>query len=369
MARTKGSSNRPYPPLSLEKAFGVAQAIVEHNAGKPMNRLLLAEAMGHKPGSSTFRDRITSSGKYGLTGGSYQAENITLTSLGERAARPRNEQERIEALREAMQEVDIYDELLSHFANNKLPKPGFLKNTLEREPFNVDPRWSSLVAEAFTEDARFVGYLRDIGGSDHIVIDGSTAVPEPPPIETASEGLNGASPQAEASATNAHRTEATADPPPSLTDQPVPMQIFIAHGKNRKPLEQLKGILNEWKVPYLVAVDEPNAGRPISEKVAQTMRACTAGIFVFTADEDFLDTNNNEVSRPSENVVYELGAASLLYGRKIVILKEHGVSFPSDFSDLGWIEFEGDDIRPVAMDLLKEMIALDAVRLVSAASR
>ena len=146
------------------------------------------------------------------------------------------------------------------------------------------------------------------------------------------------------------------------------MQLFIAHGSNRKPLEQLKEILNSWKVPFLVAVDEPNAGRPISEKVADTMRQCSAGIFIFTADEQFLSDSGETVSRPSQNVVYELGAASLLYGRKIVILKESDVTFPSDFSDLGWIEFQKDALDAKAMDLLREMIALDAVRLVSAGS-
>ena len=44
---------------------------------------------------------------------------------------------------------------------------------------------------------------------------------------------------------------------------PKPMQIFIAHGKNKIPLEQLKKILNQFKVPYSVAIDEPNVGRPI----------------------------------------------------------------------------------------------------------
>ena len=146
------------------------------------------------------------------------------------------------------------------------------------------------------------------------------------------------------------------------------MQIFIAHGKNLTPLEQLKKILGALKVPYLVAIEEPNAGRPISAKVADTMRACSAGIFIFTGDEEFRSDNGAVVRRPSENVIYELGAASLLYGRKIVILKEVGVTFPSDFGDLGWIEFERDALEAKAMALLQEMISLDALRLVSPTS-
>lgn len=365
MARTKGRTNRPHPSVTLESALLVSQAIVRHNAGRPMNRLLLAEAMGQRPGSSLFRERIASSAKYGLTEGNYSSSTISLTSLGDRATRPRNNEEQIGALREAMREIAVYDELLAHFSNASLPTPAFLKNILEREPYGIDPGWSASAAESFEDDARFVGYLRDIGGSQSIVIEDpieSDSVPQYPVVGEAEQlPLDEEVP-------DVHERQTSHVSMPEHADLPVPVRMFIAHGKNRKPLDQLKDILDEWKVPYLVAVDEPNAGRPISAKVAETMRECSAGIFIFTADEESNSGEGDVVARANYNVVYELGAASLLYDRRIVILKERDVPFASDFSDLGWIEFEKDDVRSVAMDLLKEMIALDAVRLVSAAS-
>jgi predicted nucleotide-binding protein len=99
-------------------------------------------------------------------------------------------------------------------------------------------------------------------------------------------------------------------PPPS---DPEPKRgkgknVFLGHGKNKKPIEQLQKILTEYGVPFKVAVDEPNKGRPISEKVAQVMDDCGAAILVFTADEEFRTVDGDEVWRPSENVVYELGA-------------------------------------------------------------
>jgi len=330
-----------------------------------MNRLLLADAMGQRPGSSLLRERIASSSKYGLTDGNYNSKTISLTSLGDRATRPRNTEEQVEAYREAMREISVYDELLEHFSNASLPTPAFLKNILEREPYGIDPGWSNSVAESFADDARFVGYLRDIGGTQSIVIEDRVDLDGAPVLDEMSGGEH---PSLDAEMPDVREPQSRHDSVSDSADLPIPMRLFVAHGKNRMPLDQLKGILDDWKVPYLVAVDEPNAGRPISQKVAETMRECSAGIFIFTADEEFINSDSTVVSRPSENVVYELGAASLLYGRKIVILKERGVTFPSDFSDLGWISFEKDDIRSVAMDLLKEMIALDAVRVVSAAS-
>ena len=148
-----------------------------------MNRLLLAEAMGQSPSSSSLRDRIASAAKYGLTEGNYSSKSIALTPLGNTITRPRNEQERIHSTREAMREISIYNELLEFFANGRLPESSFLKNTLERDPFNIDPAWSSSLAKAFTLDAEYVGYLRPIGGSPHIVMDGSTTVPESSPVE------------------------------------------------------------------------------------------------------------------------------------------------------------------------------------------
>ncbi len=139
--------------------------------------------------------------------------------------------------------------------------------------------------------------------------------------------------------------------------------IFIAHGKNKKPLGQLKGILDQFKIPYSVAVDEPNLGRPISTKVAETMRACNCAILIFTADEEFRDKEGNVIWRPSENVVYELGAAAYLYGNRIVILKEDAVEFPSNFKDIGYISFGKDQLEAKSFDVLKELIGFGIVRL------
>ena len=51
--------------------------------------------------------------------------------------------------------------------------------------------------------------------------------------------------------------------------------IFLAHGKNKKPVEQLKKILEQFKIPYKVAVEEPNLGRPIGNKVRKSWSPAT----------------------------------------------------------------------------------------------
>jgi hypothetical protein len=364
------SAARPHPPVSLPQALVVARAISEFNGGKPMNRILLAGALQVSPSSSGFREQIMASYRYGLTEGNYKSENIALTAIGTSATRPRDDNERVTAEREALQHVPVFAQLLQHFANSKLPEPQFLKNTLERPPFSIDPAWSQEVATIFEENARAVGYLRNMSGGSYLVLDAGTApvaVVQEEEVHVEPEEPDGLS-TPPPSAVSTTPSLLQPDLPPimeSAPDRPKPVQVFVAHGKNLKPLEQLRKILNEWQVPFVVAVDEANAGRPISEKVADLMKSCSAGIFIFSADEEFTDASGTKIYRPSQNVIYELGAAGLLYGRKIVVFKESDVSFPSDFSDLGWIQFERDALDAKAMDLLRELIALKAVKLVS----
>ena len=151
--------------------------------------------------------------------------------------------------------------------------------------------------------------------------------------------------------------------PLGSTQTSLGQAIFIAHGKKRKPLEQLKKILDEFHIPYKVAVEEPNLGRPISAKVREIMQSCNCAILLFTGDEELTDKDGKAVLRPSENVVFELGASGYLYDNRIVIIKEEGVSFPTNFRDIGYISFAPDELSAKAMDILKELIGFGIVKV------
>jgi len=147
-----------------------------------------------------------------------------------------------------------------------------------------------------------------------------------------------------------------------LRKEQLGQAIFLAHGRKKKPLEQLKKILDQFKIPYKVVTEEPSLGRPISKKVQETMQACNCAILIFTADQKFNDDAGNEVWRPSENVVHELGACSYLYGSRIVIIKEDPIQLPTNFRDICYIEFTGDGIDAKAMDILKELVGFGIVK-------
>jgi len=90
------------------------------------------------------------------------------------------------------------------------------------------------------------------------------------------------------------------------------------------------------------------------------MRECGSAIFIFS---DIGEPTEGENVLPNINVVYELGAASVLYEEKIIIFKEEKVNLASDFRDLCYIPFESEHLDAKAMELLKELIQLGFVKL------
>lgn len=355
---------RAFPTRSLEQALIIIQAISDKGAGRAMKRLLVADAVGRTPSSSEFRTLLSASRSYGLTAGTEKADLIEPTELGSRIISPLNEEERLAALIAAALTPELMGKVLRDFNNNKLPDPSFLKNTLQRS-YEVHPEHSAELADLLVANAKFVGILRSISGSNHILIDN----PLPRPTSTGEDRREDEATVLPFRGSSPEKIDDPIQPTPPVENK-VPRKIFIAHGKNRKPMESLTKLLQRFGVPHVVALNEAHGGRPISKKVADLMHECSAGIFIFTKDERFLREDpkggTEEVWRPSENVVYELGAASILWEKKIIVLREDGVNFPSDFSDLGYITFHASDLASNTESLLAELIALGLLKVSAA---
>jgi hypothetical protein len=366
--RAPGTKNRNYPPLPLHEAIKVARTIEDEASGMTVSRLTLAELLGSTPTSRIFKDLVASSRFYGLTNGGINADEFSLTKLGENATGG-DEVARGAALKAAVMTVPPYKAFFEKFQNKKLPGSGPFKEFLVRDAEVPEERAEECMSY-ITSDAETAGLVRSVKGGRWIDLSGTPAPASEEEAEEesgaaegaeAAQGQNGGPPDLE------NGDEPDVEEPARKRPPVEAKKVFIAHGKNRTPLDQLKKALDQFKVKYAVAVDEPHKGRPISAKVAQLMEEeCSSGIFIFTADERFLREKNGdteEVWRPSENVVYELGAASILYDTRIVIFKEKGVTFPSDFSDLGYIEFEKDQLVAELGSLFAELVGLDILEV------
>lgn len=325
----------------MEQALLVSQAIQDKNNGRPFKRILLADAIHKKPSSTDFRDLLSSSLKYGLTSGTEKAESITLTELGQSLVKPRDPAEKSRGLRRAALQPEVFRSIYERYNNGKLPQGQFLKNVFEVD-FHIAPENSEEVARLVAENGIFAGIIRDVSGSPYVMIEAEQVAPvEVEPTEVA-EGVEVPKP---AEVPRGER------------------KIFIGHGKNMKPVQQLEKVLQQFKIPYVIAMEEPNRGRPISVKVADSMRECSAAILLFTCDEEFKDSQGNTIWRPSENVIDERGAASILYGNRIVIFKEEGVDLPTNFRDIGYISFEKDRLDAKGLELIKELVALGFLKV------
>lgn len=364
--RAAGTKNRNYPALPLAEAVRVAKAIQDEAGGMKVSGLTLAELLDTTPTSRRFRELVGAARLYGLTEGGINAPEFGLTELGRRAAGA-DEVEQIAALKEAVLNVPPYRTFFQAFRDKKMPGPTPQREFLVRDA-GIDAERVEEARSFLVLDAQTAGFVRSVKGSDYLDLSGTPAPPTDGAGEEKALGETARAPAATVEQDEEARGGNGGTPAGATSRPERPTKVFIAHGKNRTPLEQLKKALDQFKVPYAVAVDEPNKGRPISKKVAELMRnECSSGIFIFTADEHFLRRTEGgeteDVWRPSENVVFELGAASILYENRIVIFKEHGVSFPTDFSDLGYIEFAKDQLVAEIGNLFQELVALDILEV------
>ena len=356
---------RNFPKHSLEQALVVAQKIHDEMGGKPMNRLLLADGLDVSPSSSQYRDLLSSSYKYGLTDGTEKVDNVSLTPLGVAATQQESAADRLRALRTAAIKPPAFGSFLRDFNSKKLPSAEMLPKIL-RTQYQVPADMISECAKLLESNGRFVDVIRDISGSPHILLDANLSIPLSKEVD-----------EEDAEATDTGMAEPFQPPParlrPEVTQNGTPSEtsarpsgpkpIFVGHGKNKLPLEQLQRLLTTFQIPHKVVTDEANLGRPIPQKVRDTMHECGSAILIFTKDEKFFDASGGEIWRPSENVVHELGATSFAYGDRIVIFKEKGLHFPTNFQSIGYIEFEPGDLMARTADLLKELIGFGLVKV------
>lgn len=352
----KKISQADIPSMSLEKALRVPHALAESYGSDPTRPIDVAAAVNMTPSSGPFRAMCGAALGYGLTEGGPNAPVISLQPLGRRIVSPTEVGDDRKALRDAALKPTIAQRFYSKYDGSPLPPRNIAQNVLAT--FDVPADRTSAVFDLLIENARFAGFLKRIKDKDYIdtgspisgdatVIDSFQAededVVDDGDVEEIVDAPLAPEPPARASE-NAGEGHQNA--------------IFLGHGSNRKPMEQLVKILNEYGIPHKQAVEEANRARPIPQKVADVMRECGAAVLVFTADKEYFDKDGNPVWRPSENVSHELGAASILYGDRIVVFKEKGIELPSNFSSVGYIEFEKDKLGDKGIELFRELVSM-----------
>lgn len=360
-------SQADIPAISLEKALRVPRAIAENYASHPTRPLDVASALNVQPSSGSFRVECGAAIGYGLTDGGPNAPEITLTPLAKRIVTPTEVDDDKRALRDAALKPTVANQFYTRYDGSPLPPKNIAQNVLATLTVPVDRTGD--VFDLLIENARYVGFLKTIKDKEYVDVGGplggtpvgSTApttasTPAPDEVDLDDIDIDGLDDDGEVAG--------TASPAPAVpATPPIKNAIFVGHGGNKKPMEQLVKILNEYGIPHKEAMEEPNRARPIPVKVAETMRECGAAILVFTGDKEYFDAAGNSIWRPSENVSHELGAASVLYGERIVIFKEKGIELASNFSSVGYIEFEKDKLSDKGIELFRELVSMKIINI------
>lgn len=165
----KKRTARPFPAVSFKEALFLAQAIQKHGAGQRTRRLTLFEALQRSPDSGPSRKLITSSVQYGLTTGGYSAEWLDLTPTGKIASDPTSPASaRLRAsLSLAITEIAAFNAIYEKYKGSRLPTVEVLRDAA-REAGAGDTFVAECV-ETFLANARELGLVRNIGGSEHLI--------------------------------------------------------------------------------------------------------------------------------------------------------------------------------------------------------
>lgn len=175
------------------------------------------------------------------------------------------------------------------------------------------------------------------------------AGPEAPPL---SESIEEAEPPSE-SEQQQQGLPTTTVLAPAATNEPSQLRVFLTHGSNLELVEQVEAILQLAEISYEVAIKEESTAIPIPEKVFGAMRRSTAGVIIVSKEQ--IDGNAEHV-QINPNVLIEIGAAFVLYDRRVVLLWEKGMAVPSNLQGLYRCEFDGKELGWTAgMKLMKAL--------------
>jgi predicted nucleotide-binding protein len=343
-AKRSYTKQSDWPKRTLEDAMRIAQAIADQYACQPTKPLLVAQAVGMSPTSSTFRQLSAASSGYGLTHGTAWAKQIGLRPLGQELVGSTDEAGRLSATRQAATAPRLFGAFLKKYNNSKVPRREIACKVLQE--LGCPEARAKQCFDILMANAKECGLITQVKGADYFNLEAapSTAVGTTEPAEV--EEAEGEIAEAEGQGTL----------PAGLRDKPSARsnRVFIGHGGNRQIVDQLKQILTFGKFIPVVAEEHETTSKPVPDKVFDDMRGCFAGIIHVAGEEKLLTANGEERHLLNENVLIEIGGALALYGRNVILLCQKGVALPSNLQGLYRCNYEGEKLDyDATMKLLK----------------
>ena len=158
-----------FPSMSFEEVLHLSQAIWECASGMRVRKITLFDHLGKSPDSGPSRNLITSSSKYGLTTGGYQADYLELTDDGAKASNPDGDKCDVIATRFklAIQGNQYFNHLYDSYKNMKIPTNKVMEDCIIE--FGIPEHEAKQCVETFIVNAKFIGLIKTLSGAERLI--------------------------------------------------------------------------------------------------------------------------------------------------------------------------------------------------------
>lgn len=344
-------SQTDMPVVSIEEALRVPQAIIENYACQSTSGLKVASALGLGPEKSRFKTLCSAAAAYGLITGNSQSE-MQVESLAKRIIQPKKEGDDAAARREAFLKPRIINEFMNQYHNSPFPRDDIAENVLV--DMGVPRDRTAEVLQMIVDGAMQLGFMTEIKGKKYIDLSVHLSAKLAQPATPAGSDATSKSderisePPSDVEDTKRHETP--------MIDDARKKRVFIAHGKNKALIEPIKKLLKFGELEAVVAVERQSVSQPIPDKVMEDLRSCGAAIIHIEGEQKVLDQQATEHVILNPNVMIEIGASLALYGRRLILLVNDGVTVPSNLTGLLEVRYSGDTLDGEATIRLLEAI-------------
>lgn len=146
---------RTYPNVSLQDCLIIAQKIKELNGGNTWDSKDVRNAIEIRDTSKAYY-YSASSRDFGITFGTSQGKDISLTELGRDIVYAPNQIEERKKKIEAFLNIPIFKNVLDYYKGSSLPEMKYLSNTLENQ-FKLAPEYHEEFSQLFSENCKYIG--------------------------------------------------------------------------------------------------------------------------------------------------------------------------------------------------------------------